>query len=1720
MHTRFPQLSGLFVLLALVLALGGGRAQVGAAAPFVRLTNEVIDYPACKAWIDDQPTPGDFTAGIRIALGLGGGRDGWGVGRHDEGQARTYLLVFKEPVAIGTVLFQSGGTLKYLKADAALPPNPATKEAWTDIAFPGAQSGGRAVALPPGTTTRALLINCSRTWGNWYRVSFLRLLSPRLHNVTPEAVANGEAEYISFGQLRPPIPFTAANIVRGAGSWQSHGPASEEEYINRAPVSEQFPTWFVVSWDVPKTLNALYLNSNFKRHRLLAYKGPAGMNPTVGGEDDWEPLKAASVVDGGGRWFFFPGTTTRGLKFIATDTGERFGRIDGLQVYTDLQDAPVPARAASVDAPPCQITVHVPADGIVTVAIDDAKGRRVRNLVAREERKAGPYTLGWDLKDERGQVVQPGTYRWKALYHPGLTQQYQMTPYPNIGMTAPGNSPWQNGHSGPGGWLADHSSPRAVCPAGEKIFFSSACAESGVALIECDLQGRKSWGHHNIIAWTGPSFMASDGKSLYTAPWTGGGTDYIWRFSLPDKRMDTMLQLNATATRRRGIRGLAVRDGQLIMAINASDNWLDNAITSADVDLERSVPRYAPAPKTNKHDDPDPRADFLRLFRLTGTPPGCKGLITLDTAKGNEARQHLVLTLNKPSPIGSFAFPFPDDKGVRVRLSVLKATAPYPPVARRDADWTEVWAGKGSGWTVIPALPNTVTRAVRISFDHGEADIVEEGASERSDDPEAAMEEDDVPRVPYSWQGRLEGMKILRRRFANLFPTCKVTVNSGTVNAEGEWDAKRTTPITADAPGIYMMEWATPQAMRGLAIKEIDGKRTEIDAWAGPAGAPVDLNAAGHWEQLTAYEQPTRYYYQPDQNNNALARYVDGYVDFGRTVTTRALRLRVVEQWLWKGEGRDGCAGVRRDRGGEELNPLRCRIYGVAPLQYLGEEPPVDTLATDRLEIYDTTTKALVREVALEAPGDLVFSPTGALYAASGKQVVQVDLVEGKHRPLPLVVGWPAALACDKAGNLYIFDSAKDQRVIKVFTPAGKLLRAIGVPGGRTVGAWNPAQFTSSPHVAVDLAIDAQEQLWVVEADRTPKRISRWTLDGKHQQDYLGNTEYGGGGCLDPVDKSRLYYGPMEFALDWTTGNTRINRITWQGDSPAGEYPIHLGGRRYLVTRPQFGRQTVGVVYLEEGGRLKRVAAMGYAGHFDPLRQSAVLNKLGATPLGYCAFLWSDRNGDGDPQPDEVTFTPLPGQERRGASVGYFEETLAIDGHLARYEVTEILPNGTPIYATVKKPVPALALRLKDGSYFAIGESPNRGFMTDGAYRWSYPSEGWGVHALNSAKPYQRGQVVAEFDVVGRAVAHAGDLGEFVVTNSNTSIWNIWTADGLLAGQLFRDQRGPRTTPWSMREHERGLDLTHVTPGQEHFAGYFCKTADNRYYAVAGHNHISVVEVLGLEKFKRLGGDIPVTGPDLEKAIAWNRAQLSRGVYEAAKQIVCRPAVNAIAIDGDPGDWNFESARLKDRDVTFAMTYDDENLYLCVTGRGVGPMLNTGNDWRRLFKTGAAVDLQIGVNPAAPMDRKNPAVGDLRLLMTLNNDKPIAVLYQPNAPKSKPEDQWETHTGVFHAGFDRVVLAPEVAVKVQHGKEGYCLEAAIPLKLLGLTITPELRLKMDWGILESGPKGTEVLQRRYWANGLTAIISDEAAEAMLHPDLWGMVRFAEKSARADEPELD
>ena len=58
-------------------------------------------------------------------------------------------------------------------------------------------------------------------------------------------------------------------------------------------------------------------------------------------------------------------------------------------------------------------------------------------------------------------------------------------------------------------------------------------------------------------------------------------------------------------------------------------------------------------------------------------------------------------------------------------------------------------------------------------------------------------------------------------------------------------------------------------------------------------------------------------------------------------------------------------------------------------------------------------------------------------------------------------------------------------------------------------------------------------------------------------------------------------------------------------------------------------------------------------------------------------------------------------------------------------------------------------------------------------------------------------------------------------------------------------------------------------------------------------------------------------------------------------------------------------------------------------------LTNSITDPRLLFKGGNCLDIQLAADPAADAKRKTPAPGDVRMLVTRQDGKPIAVIYRP-----------------------------------------------------------------------------------------------------------------------------
>jgi hypothetical protein len=165
--------------------------------------------------------------------------------------------------------------------------------------------------------------------------------------------------------------------------------------------------------------------------------------------------------------------------------------------------------ALSADTPPNSIAFEQPRDGWATIAINDAAGKRVRNLFGDLPFKAGTHTIEWDGRDDAGNPVAPGEYRWTGLHRGDIAALYR-------GGFQHGTPPWLYGTTG--GWAGDHSSVQALAAVGNRVLLGSNEAEWGHGLIASDLDGRKQWGVKWLDkrAWCGAEALATVGDRVFS----------------------------------------------------------------------------------------------------------------------------------------------------------------------------------------------------------------------------------------------------------------------------------------------------------------------------------------------------------------------------------------------------------------------------------------------------------------------------------------------------------------------------------------------------------------------------------------------------------------------------------------------------------------------------------------------------------------------------------------------------------------------------------------------------------------------------------------------------------------------------------------------------------------------------------------------------------------------------------------------------------------------------------------------------------------------------------------------------------------------------------------------------------------------------------------------------------------------------------------------------
>ena len=979
----------------------------------------------------------------------------------------------------------------------------------------------------------------------------------------------------------------------------------------------------------------------------------------------------------------------------------------------------------------------------------------------------------------------------------------------------------------------------------------------------------------------------------------------------------------------------------------------------------------------------------------------------------------------------------------------------------------------------------------------------------------------------------------------------------------GEWGGDHASPqaVAVDGDGVYL-GWPAAEDGNGIIACDLSGRKR----W-GFFGTPANQGYGDAGLALIAADGGKVYYASevrinnPPKGSNALAYFktavacLDTAKGFSAgfslkepyVVISNSDSTQVKVNWFWDlWQKKDFSLDTYSIHDDYHFSG-HCLGGNMSGMAARDGKLCVSLRISGEVVVYNGADMKELARWKLAKPAGLAFARDGKLYAISDKSVVRLDLASGVATPVVTAgLEAPVALAVDAAGTFYVSDWGAAQ-CVKVFSAQGKAVRTIGLPGGRAwVGKYDPKGML----LPRGIAIDKENRLWVCEDDSQPRRISVWNArNGSFIKEFIGGTIYGGvnGGMIDPKDPTRAVSAGVWFEIALGKEGYRPLSTLWRrlsrdqyfsfgpacgSNSASSVRFVEFKGRRFVLSNS--GAAAV-VGELKKDGTWAPLAAVGgifkRGDNAESLPDEKLSWRMRLPPAFFPQhagenYAWTDLNGDGRLQEEEFQWRK---QDRKtfpcfGAywGCGMTDRDLNMviaagdEGIVMRVPLQGWIDKGLPWYdinqaeivAKVDTGLGAVAVD-KDGQVFSVAEGNCWRWMNgkkpalaahdkDGKLRWLIP-------ACEDLRPIP--------NINGECIMGPLDLGGEIGEVISTSQWHglhvpLITTDGILFARLLRD-------PADGGE-----------PGPDMWRGeciqYLNKLDDGRVILAHGKNAHHFMQVTGLENVRRFAGNL-VLAPE-HTQLAADRLKGRQEQAEAATPIRVTwpgkaPAAKAVAIDGALDDWDWTTASAIGRktgapraEVALRLGAPDQwgnfkVLYIAFRVFKNGPFLNTGkDDALRLFLTGDAVDVQFCTSPAAIASRKEPVMGDCRLVISKLDGKPVAVLYNAQVPNAKTPVGFSSPMRTVT--FDAVAVVKDAVVAITDTADGYVVEATIPLSIVSggndAGLWPGRVVQGDAGIIVADKAGRRV-SRLYRFNQNTQIVSDVPTEATLNPDQWGKI---------------
>ena len=794
----------------------------------------------------------------------------------------------------------------------------------------------------------------------------------------------------------------------------------------------------------------------------------------------------------------------------------------------------------------------------------------------------------------------------------------------------------------------------------------------------------------------------------------------------------------------------------------------------------------------------------------------------------------------------------------------------------------------------------------------------------------------------------------------------------------------------------------------------------------------------------------------------------------------------------------NGAAFLPLPPGGDE------KTGAVTGLAYQDGKVFVSFAALNVIGVYDAKAGGMVAKWDVPSPGSLAARAADIVAISAGKVVAVKD---GKIAPLIADhIDAPFGVAVDAAGQIYVSNRGKLQN-ISVFSADGKYLRSIGKEGGRPViGRFDPAGMLEPSA----LAIDAKGRLWVMECIDSPKRVSVWdTKAGTLAKEFFGDAHYSAFIWMDPERPDEVYCDGALWKVDLDKKTSYPFSTAWRQRDPnsPASFQTHGGGLVLFTAKNgrQYGHATDGnysrFLFIREGDVFKPLVAFIYTSKYPAAEKAFADPQIVAKYPWGVTFAWADANGDGLIQPQEMGKDLGTSSYRGFSSV---DRDLNIwHGSGQVFRPLRIEADGRPVYDFTKPQTvqfPSSVAYADDDSVYTFSDNPQEGpkrinfarFRPDGTMLWGYRGSVAWPQALN-LPPQQAGKFWGQTAFLGTTADYCGFATYF-------GTHHIYTRDGICVAMIFRDPRFGGTL---------GPDIISC----ENYNGQLVKPKGmNRYFALGGDQDGRISEVFGLETVKRLaGGTMTITEADGKKAAA-AYAEYQAKLARAQRLVVVRTRK---ALDvAQPVSKTVNSGQ----SFQARAAYDEKNLYVMYDVTSPAELVSGITDPQLVFRGGNVLDIQLAADPKADPKRKTPVPGDVRILVTRQNGKPIAVIYRPKVKgfQGKPI--------VFRTAnvesFDSIEVNEQIALEYQKLTSGtFRAVATIPLAVVGWQPQPGTKVKMDLGYIFGNNEGTKAMVRSYWANnGFSAnVLNDVPNESKVEPAEWGDAEVELSSTSGEAP---